>query len=328
MKISKVPKLLETAHKAGQSVYLKGAPGTAKTSAVRQYAQSKGLELIHIHAPLTDPLDIKGLPTVAGNEAQFLPLKFWPKETDRPVVVLIDELPQCAVTIINAYSQLLIDHQVGEVKLPKGSLVVATGNRREDKSAANNLPNHVINRVLHVTVETHAEDFLDWALHNGIHPSIVAFGKFRPDCLHSFDPKQNLQEPFATYRTWEKASDFIKQCDDDEILLESLSGLVGEGPASEYLAFRRLYLGLPDMAEVLKNPGLVQIPSDPAVLYAMATAAATIAKEPDMDNLITLAKRFPTEYGVMLIKTANKLLPLNKSKVFRSWALENKDVIL
>lgn len=120
MKISQIPSLLETAHKAGISVFLKGAPGTAKTAAVRQYANKTKLRLVHIHAPLTDALDIRGLPVVDNGEAKFQPLNIWPGEKDAPVVVLIDELPQCVPAIQNAYSQLLIDMQLGDVKLPKG----------------------------------------------------------------------------------------------------------------------------------------------------------------------------------------------------------------
>lgn len=328
MKISQIPSLLETCHKAGISVLLKGAPGTAKTAAVRQYAKQAKLKLIHIHGPLTDQLDIKGLPTVANGEAKFLPLNIWPEETDAPVIVLIDELPQCVPTIQNAYSQLLIDHKIGGTQLPKGSFVVATGNRREDKAATSNIPSHIVNRVLHVTVDCHAEDFLDWAIINKIDPMIIAFGRFQPNNLHTFDPK-NTQEPYATYRTWEKASDFIKVCKDDTILYEALSGLVGPGPTGEFIAFKRLYMDLPDPQTVLANPELAIIPNDPAILYALTTACATACENSQCSNLIRLAERLPTEYAVLMIRTARKILPsLAKAEGMRDWAMKNKDVIL
>jgi hypothetical protein len=328
MKISQIPSLLETAHKAGISVFLKGAPGTAKTAAVRQYANKTKLRLVHIHAPLTDALDIRGLPVVDNGEAKFQPLNIWPGEKDAPVVVLIDELPQCVPAIQNAYSQLLIDMQLGDVKLPKGSFVVATGNRREDRAATSNIPSHIVNRVLHVTVDTYAEDFLDWAIENKIDPMVIAFGRFRPSCLHTFDAK-NSQEPYASYRTWEMASNFIKQVKDDTIMFEALSGLVGEGPTTEFMAYKRLYLELPDPKQVLANPELAMIPNDPATLYALTTAIATIVAPDTADNLIALANRLPVEYAVLMIKTGHKLCPeIRKAKAFQQWAMSNKDVIL
>lgn len=328
MKISQVPSLLETAHKAGISVFLKGAPGTAKTAAVRQYAKQVKMRLISVHAPLTDPLDIKGLPTVENNEAKFLPLDIWPKENDAPVIVLIDELPQCVPSIQNAYSQLLIDKQLGNVTLPKGSFVVATGNRREDKAATSNIPSHIVNRVLHVTVNTSSEDFLDWAVLNKISPMVIGFGRFRPDCLHTFDPK-NSQEPYATYRTWEMASKFIEACTDNRVLHEALVGLVGDGPASEFIAFKRLYQDLPDPKLILENPAMAMIPNDPAVLYALTTACAHICTKELSDNLIELAERLPTEYGVMMIKSAYKTCAdVGKGPKFKAWSMANKDLIL
>lgn len=328
MRMSNIPSLLKSAHKANISVFLKSPPGIGKTSIVRQYAKEAKMRLIAVHAPLTDPLDIKGLPTVEGNEAKFLPLNIWPQETDEPVVVLIDELPQCVPSIQNAYSQLLIDKQLGNVTLPKGSLVVATGNRREDKAATSNIPSHIVNRVMHVTVDTHTEDFLDWALENGIDPSIVAFGRFRPDSLHNFDPR-NSQEPYATYRTWEMASHFIKHCDNNAVLMEALNGLVGEGAATEYMAFRRMYQELPDPKEVLAHPSLAVIPHEPATMYALTTACASIVTEELSDNLFILARRLPAEYAVMMIKTALKVLPkVAKCKEYGKWAMENKSLIL
>jgi len=328
MQMSQVPSLLASAHKAGISVFLKSAPGIGKTAAVRQYAASIKMPLIHVHAPLTDPLDLKGLPTVENGEARFLPINIWPAEDGTPVIVLIDELPQAPSMIQNTYSQLLIDKQLGNVKLPKGSMVIATGNRREDKAATSNVPSHIVNRVLHITVETHAASFLDWGTENKIDPMVLAFGRFRPDCLHTFDPK-NSPEPFASYRTWEMASDFLKSCKDDNILYEALSGLVGIGPTGEFIAFKRMYLDLPDPLDVLANPHLAMIPSDPATLYALTTACATACTDDLSNNLMVLAERLPAEYAVLMIRIARKLVPgLAKAKGFRDWALKNKDVIL
>jgi len=70
-----------------------GPPGIGKTTIVEQYAESVGMPLVYADAPLMDLLDLKGALSVKDNEAKFLPLTLWPKQTDDPVVVLIDELP-------------------------------------------------------------------------------------------------------------------------------------------------------------------------------------------------------------------------------------------
>ena len=328
MKISKLPTLLTSAHKAGINVFLKGAPGTAKTAAVRQFAESAKLRLIHIHGPLTDILDVKGLPAIINDEAVFQPMSHWPDENDDPVLVLIDELPQCVPTIQNIYSQLLIDNQVGSIKLPKGSVVIATGNRKEDKAATSSIPSHIVNRVMHVNVDTDANDFLNWATVHDINPMIIAFGRFRPDCLHTFDPK-TCQDPYATYRTWEMVSKLIDAKPDDNILYEAIAGLVGNGPAGEFIAYKTTYLSLPNIDDVLANPNAAKIPGDPATLYALATAVANHTNKDNSDAVMTLADRMPAEYAVMMIRSAYlKYNNLDKTKGFKAWVMKHKEVIL
>lgn len=328
MKISHIHAALEAAHKANLSVFLKGAPGTGKTAIVREYADAKGMKLLPIHAPLVDLLDLKGALSVNDDDAKFLPLAMWPKETDDPVVVLIDEFPQCVPAIQNGFSQMLIDHQMGEITLPKGSLVIATGNRREDKSATHNMPSHIVNRVVHIEIDKYNEDFFTWAAGNGINPEIIAFGRFKPECVYNFDPKNN-QDPYATYRSWEQASKLLDSRPPDEILAELIAGVVGKGAAFEFMAFRRLYKDLPNAKDILASPQLVPIPQDPATLYAISTAVAHAANKENVENLFVFASRLPTEFAVLLVKSARIVYKdVTKAKGFGVFALANKSILL
>lgn len=328
MNLTQLPILLEHAHTAGISVFLKSKPGTGKTAIARQYAESKGLKLITIMAPLVDILDSKGLPAIKDGEAHFIPMNQWPKEHEAPVVILLDELPQAVPAIQNTLSQLLIDHQVGEIKLPKGSFVIATGNRKEDKAATNNIPSHIVNRVMHVDVETSLESWLTWAESNKIHPSILGFANFRPDMLHTFDPRKT-QDPFATHRTWELASNLLHTNPPQEVLMPALSGLVGEGAAFEYLAFQRLYLDLPKPEEILNRVEVFVCPTDPATIYAIIAAVTHIATEDKVDAIVLLADKLPKEFALVLIKGVGIKLPkARKNKNMKEFTLVNKDLIL
>jgi len=328
MRISQIKDALKIAHKAGLSVFLKGSPGTAKTALVRQFAEESKMELISIHAPLTDLLDIKGVISTSGNEAKFLPLAMWPKHTDDPVIVLIDELPQCVPAIQNAFSQLLIDKKMGDINLPEGSLVIATGNRKEDKAATHNVPSHVVNRVMHIEVDRSNEDFFNWALKNKIEPEIVAFGHFKPECVYNFDPRDN-QNPYATYRSWEFASEILKAKPAKELVGELLAGVVGKGVAAEFLAYRRMYKDLPDPAEILANPMATIVPQDPGTLYAVSTALAAAVGTATVDNYFKFMERLPTEFAVMSVKAARNSYPtIVKAKAFAGWAKANSSIIL
>lgn len=328
MRIGQIKDALHVAHKSGMSVFLKGSPGTAKTALVRQFADEAGMDLVSIHAPLTDLLDIKGVISTKGDEAKFLPLSMWPKVTDDPVVVLIDELPQCVPAIQNAFSQLLIDKKMGDIELPKGSVVIATGNRKEDKAATHNVPSHVVNRVLHIEVDRSNDDFFEWAMANGITPEIVAFGHFKPDCVYNFNPKDN-QNPYATYRSWEFVSDILKTDPPKELVAELVAGVVGRGVAAEFLAYRRMYRDLPDPKAILADPTNANVPSDPGTLYAISTSLASAVSKDTAANYFTYINRMPTEYGVMSAKAARGLFPtIVKTKSFAQWAKANSSIIL
>ncbi len=328
MKNSQLHKALEVAHKANLSVFIKGAPGTGKTEGVRQYAAKKGLKLIAIHAPLSDLLDLKGVISTNEDSAKFLPLSLWPKETDEPVVVLIDELPQCVPAIQNGYSQLLIDKVMGDVKLPEGSLVIATGNRREDKAATHNVPSQIINRVMHIDITHDVEDFFDWGLANGVSPEVIAFGRFRPGVIHNFDAS-NSQEPYGTFRSWKYVSDVLKSNPPEDLLFELVSGLVGKGGASEFIAYLRVYRSLPDPKVILKDPMAYTIPTDPGVMFALVAALAHYVSKDTADAFYDFALRLDAEWSVSLVKSAKLVFPeITKAKAFSKWAKEHSKFIL
>ncbi|HIE84085.1 MAG TPA: AAA family ATPase, partial [Dehalococcoidia bacterium] len=178
---------LDTALKAGLSAFIKGPAGGGKTTMVRAYGKRKKMNVVHCHAPLMDLLDVKGCISTAEDYAKFLPLEMWPKEGDGPSLIIIDEFPQCVTAIQNAFSQLLIESIMGDVRLPKGSMVIATGNRKQDKAAANNIPAHIINRTLHINLDEDRDGWFDWASKTGVHPHVLAFIKFKPDALFTFD---------------------------------------------------------------------------------------------------------------------------------------------
>lgn len=328
MRIKQIKPALHVARAAGLSVFLRGSPGTAKTALVRQFANEAKLRLVSIHAPLTDLLDIKGVISMDANEAKFLPLSIWPKETDDPVVVLIDELPQCVPAIQNAFSQLLIDKCMGDIKLPQGSMVIATGNRREDRAATHNVPGHVVGRVMYIDVERSNEDFFNWALGHGIEPEIVAFGHFKPDCVYNYDPK-DCQNPYASYRSWEFASNILKAKPDKDLVGELLAGVVGKGVAAEFLAYRRLYKDLPNPIDILANPRGSIIPQDAGTLYAISTSLAAAVDVTTVDNYFIFMERMPTEFSVMSVKAARNSYPgIQKAKAFALWAKANSSIIL
>lgn len=333
MKNSNLQRALLTAHLAGLSVFVKSRPGSSKTAQVRQYADSIGMRLINVHIPLVDLLDIKGVISTDNDTAKFLPLAMWPKEADEPVVILLDELPQAVPAIQNAFSQLLIDKVLGDIKLPKGSIVIATGNRREDKAATHNVPAHVVNRVVHIDLDYAADDFVAWgmngetqdrfvsvqhkdALINGlrpapINPAILAFVQFRPSLIHTFDSK-DTQSPYASPRSYEQLSkllDAMSALDTHDLRYDLTKGVVGEGVAAEFISYMKLHADLPAPSFILDNLDTFKMPSEPSSLYAICTGVASIVCPENLDKFYKFVSLLQVEFAILTLKNAKAKWP-------------------
>jgi hypothetical protein len=323
MKSSDLLQCLRIAHKASLSVFIKGPPGGGKTTIAREYGKKHKMDVVHCHAPLMDLIDIKGCISIEDAVAKFLPLSKWPKHEDGPAVIIIDELPQCVTAIQNGFSQLLIEQIMGDIRLPKGSFVIATGNRKQDKAAANNVPAQLVNRVLHIELEEDRDGWFNWASKVGLHPHVLAFIKFKPDALFTFDPSDS-QSPYGTPRSWEYVSNLLKAMPDDKFLVELVGGLVGLGNASVFAAYRRQCLTLPDPKEMLRNPSTCAIPTDPGVMYALCTSLSYYVDETSVDNFMLIADRLPEEFSMTMVKEAgDRCVPLRKHKGLKSWMHAN-----
>lgn len=243
-------------------------------------------------------------------------------------LLIIDELPQAVPMMQNALAGLMLDRFVGDLRLSPGVRIVATGNRTEDKAGANRIVSQLGNRVAHLQLDVHLDDWCMWALQNDVDPLLVAFMRFRPNFLHDFNPDRLSN---ATPRSWEMVSRSV----DFNLLprdaaLELVGGLVSEGIGAEYVAYRDIASKMPNPDAVLMDPESAPVPNELGVLYALATALATRATAENFDRVMRYMERVPQrDMGVMVVKTAKELCPaVCGSKAFVTWATKNADIFV
>src|SRR4051812_44810366 len=94
MRPSDVCKSLAALLPTGRPIYLWGPPGAGKSSLVRQAAESLRIGLVDVRATLLDPVDLRGLPRLAGDVAVWCPPAFLPRDGEG--VLFLDELAQAA----------------------------------------------------------------------------------------------------------------------------------------------------------------------------------------------------------------------------------------
>lgn len=305
-----------------QPTFLWGPPGVGKSSIVRQVAEAYG-GFIDLRLVQLDIIDLRGVLTIEKGKAVWAPPAMLP--TKGKGVLLLDEFVQALPLMQNTASQLILDRRIGDYVLPDGWVVLAAGNRDGDRAATNKMPSHLANRFTHINIEVDYEDWRAWALASKINPMVIAFLGFRPALMHVFNP---AEKAFPSPRSWEFVSKIVSNGVDDETMIEVVSGTVGEAAAKEFVGFVRVFRDLPDYEEIVKSPGSVDMPTNAAALYAIATMIGTRITMRDMRQVFKYVARMPEEFQVLCTRTFDRNPELIETATYIQWASTHKDLLL
>jgi hypothetical protein len=338
MRPTQIAEALNLLIDAKQPTMLHGSPGVGKSQVVKQVADKKGMKFIDLRLSQLDPVDLRGVPSIKNGQTTWNAPDFLPK--DGTGVLFLDEINSAAQATQAASYQLVLDRKLGDYEMPPGWAIIAAGNRTSDRAIVNQMSTALRNRFTHLTYEVNNEDWCDWALKNKIESEVIGFIRFRPMLLNEFEPRGGTKEEkdrlqrmkdanaFATPRSWEYMSRVLGKKPSADIEYEIYSGIVGEGPAAEFMGFLKYYRDLPNLDAVLMNPGKAPVPTEPATLYALSTGLAAKATEDNMERVVKYALRLPTEFQVLLVKDAVVRDPqLTTTKAFNQWAIANQEVL-
>ena len=158
MDIDSVKEALDIITKNGGVPFIKSAPGVGKSDCVKQFAQARaktlGLDFyegpesynpdqfgfLDLRLATIDSIDLGGLPIIDSNaeSTKFTRSPYIPENGHG--VLFLDELPQAKAGNQAAVSQLILDKRVGTHALGKNWVIVAAGNRSQDRAATHKMP--------------------------------------------------------------------------------------------------------------------------------------------------------------------------------------------
>jgi hypothetical protein len=167
---------------------------------VRQAAADAGLPLRSLLGTQIAPEDVSGVPRIVGERAVFCPPRLLLPDDDRPFCLFLDELPASPPEVQKAFYSLLLERRLGEYRLPKGTWVVAAGNRSEDRALVRTMSSALVNRVFVLPVKVDVDEWLAWAAANGVRREVRAFVRYVPQALQRPVPADPV--PFSTPRSW------------------------------------------------------------------------------------------------------------------------------
>lgn len=312
MKPTELLTFLAATIRASIPVLITGAPGIGKSDLVAQAARDAKADLILSHPAVSDPTDAKGLPWIvkakAGDSATFLPFGELQQAiaATKPTVWFLDDLGQASPAVQASYMQLLLARRVNGHVLPDCVTFVAATNRRTDRAGVSGILEPVKSRFGSI-VELNADldDWCNWAIGADVVPELIAFLRFKSDLLCDFRATNDLTNS-PVPRTWSHVNRLLSLRLSPVIQQQAIAGAVGEGAATELLAFLKLAAQLPNIDQILIDPKSVAVPSQPAVLYALASALAYRTTESNFDRVATYVQRMADEghgeFAVLCVK--------------------------
>lgn len=310
-----------------RTVCIEGSPGGGKTTIVHQVAEELGVPCIERHMP-TMLVEDFGILFPDGESKLHYKLPDWfpvkGKSPDKGIL-LFDDRNQANADLQKVLANICQARTLHGTPMPDGWQVISTGNRQADRAGANRVLGHLRNRETVYELDTHLDDWTQWAIDNDVKPELVSFIRFRPALLHDYDPQRDQN---ATPRSWvEGVSDVLGQVPADAEF-DSFKGAVGEGAAAEFVGFLRIFRKLPNPDAVLMNPTTAAVPTDPATLYALSGAIAERATENNFERVCTYAERMPADFSVLTVSYASRKKPeLANTQAFNKWVINHQDVL-
>jgi hypothetical protein len=292
-------------------LHIWGACGVGKSQIVAKVASELQWQFLDIRAVQLDPVDLRGLPRIAADRAEWVPPKFLP--TGGQGILFLDELTSAPQMTQAGCYQLVLDRKLGEYQLPDGWVVIAAGNPASERGVHFSMPRPLRNRFVHLELEPDFEDWCQWAIKAGNRPEIVAFLRFKPTLLHDADAKSDLNA-WPTPRSWEMASNVLSGfarrqssgflSGTTEIEAQLLEGTIGEAATTELVAFLRLFRQLPSIQEILLNPDSAPVPHEPSAQIAISTALGRVLTDHSIAKGMRYLERMPTEMRVLAMRDA------------------------
>jgi hypothetical protein len=266
---------------------------------------------------------------------------------------MLDEIGKAMKAVKNVLLTLMNEYRIGDMTLPKGSIVFGTTNLSTD-GVGDSLEAHARNRVCFTTVrKPHAGFRVDgsldadswgaWAVDNEIDPIVLAWVKQNPHCLESYtDPSQEgngliyqptkPQSAFVTPRSLEKSSHIVKQRHilGDLVTQSLLAGTVGNTAAAEMQAFFTVVDKLPTWESIVADPKNAKVPGTTDVIAKcmIVFSALTRVDDKSIDAWIDYAERLDLEWQAMFaksgMKSSTKQSILTRNTKFKQWAIKNQ----
>jgi hypothetical protein len=250
-------------------VLLWGAPGTGKTSAIRDMARAMGWPCETVIAAIREPSDFAGLPVVSAGDVHMAPPR-WAQRLAAAGrgLLFLDEISTAPPAVQAALLRVVLERVVGDLDLPEDVVVVAAANPPEQAADGWDLSAPLANRFCHLEWSVEPAAFAQgivagweppvppalpegWEEHTAYTRGLIsAFITVRPGLACELpEDAARAGKGWPSPRTWEMAARLWAAAEMADASVEAttalITGSVGEGPGIELLMWE-MEMDLPD----------------------------------------------------------------------------------
>jgi hypothetical protein len=239
----------------------------------------------------------------------------------------------------------MLERTVGDVSLPRESIVFATSNNASD-GVGDSMLAHAGNRVCILKMQKPDVDtWLKWATDNAINPLIRAWVYMFPRSLASYTDGDQADNPyifqpskanlsFCSPRSLAKASVIVdnKEVLGDNAVMCALAGTIGASASADMSAFLSVEKSLPRFKDIIEKPMDINMPTETsALLMLMFQATDNLATQEDLSSFMKFVNRIESSeiqavFFTMMVRSKNGVKLARNNAEIAKWATENHEL--
>lgn len=307
-----------------QNLGFKGIPGLGKTEGIMQVVEE--MQAIYPNffcktfiLSQMAPEDF-GIPWIQDGKYSTLVHDDFLFSPDAKGFLFFDEAANGNADTLKSVQNILSSRTLYGKKVPDGVMMLLASNNKEDRAGANTFNTAFANRIEWHEVEPDFNGWYKWAVAKGIDFSITSYLKKFQNQLFDFKPSREVN---ATGRTWAKANNVLNDSNE----FPRLSGLIGEGLATQFLAYRSVFMEFPEIHEVESKPEQARVPKNKDAQYALVYALISSLNVKNWKAFVTYCSRLNKEYNTLFVTEALEQKPelnLNRTPEYTKFIYENQ----
>jgi hypothetical protein len=325
-------------------------PGVGKSSileALRVELGEDEYDFIYLDCPNKEIMDIAAsIPNHATKALEYYVSSLFKLGNGKKKVIMLDEMLKAPKMLQVLFTRMILEHMIGDEKLPDGSILFATSNNATD-GVGDTMAGHVANRLMLVRMrKPSASEWNTWASANGINRVVRAWVAMygakvmasyidgdQEDNPYIFKPSSMVKQ-FASPRSLARASYIVDQADalGENATMCALAGTIGEAAARDMAAFLSLQHKVSDVADIIKHPLTTPCPNEDvaALLLIMFQAIDKINEHDELSKFMEYVERINSSevqsiFFTMMMRAKTKLARHNDK--IKAWAKDNYELM-